>query len=222
MSIVPNQNASKTSSLRSGVASRFREEMRVGYRNPAVVYPAIPKPFASEHLIVEIGPGRGDFLFHLARLHSQAVVVGIEVKPRRVEKIIARLEKQGLTNVRMILADVRDVLPLFFHQENVDEIHIQFPDPWPKRRHSKHRAVQDALLLDCLRALKVNGTISFVTDHGPYAEEVAKRFREIPAYESVYSPVIITEKPDAFPTFFAQKWIAMGRTIHYQLYRRAR
>ena len=184
-----------------------------------LVYPASALPFTGR-LVVEVGPGRGDFLFHLAEANPGATIIGIEIKPRRVEKLISRTEKRGLQNIRLILADARAALPHFFAEGSVDEIHVNFPDPWPKRRHEKNRAVGDAFLNDCLRALRTGGEIHFITDEKAYAESVAKRFRAIPGFESCYDPAILTERPDAFPTFFAQKWIALGRTIHYQLYRR--
>ncbi len=186
------------------------------------IYPACALPFDDAKLIVEVGPGRGDFLFHLAETNPEASVVGIEIKKKRVDKLIVRTEKRGRRNVCIIQDDAREALPRFFGEASIDEIHIMFPDPWPKRRHEKNRAVNAAFLDICGSRLKPDGLLYFTTDHREYAEGVARIFAQIPEYESCYPGGISKSCCDAFPTFFAQKWIAMGREIFYQRYKRAR
>jgi tRNA (guanine-N7-)-methyltransferase len=188
------------------------------YERSAFLYPAVALDGAGKKLIVEVGPGRGDFLFHMAELHPAALVVGIEIKGKRVDKLIARTERRGLRNVRLIQDDARAALPRHFNQCAVDEIHVQFPDPWPKHRHAKNRSMNEGFLTSCLRALKPGGTLTFITDHRPYAEEVAKRIMQFPQFESCYAESMMRDAPDAFPTFFAQKWISEGREITYQKY----
>lgn len=185
------------------------------------LYPAIPELFVlNTPLIVEIGPGRGDFLFHLAENNPNATVVGIEIKRKRVDKLISRIERRGLKNVRIIQDDARAALPRFFDESSVDEIHINFPDPWPKKRHAKNRAVNKPFLEECARALKKGGTISITTDHAPYSIEIAETAEKISALKSCYDTQIAAAKPDAYPTFFAIKWQNEGRKITYQKYQR--
>lgn len=171
---------------------------------------------------MEVGPGRGDFLFHMAENNPHATVVGIEIKGKRVDKLIKRIEQRCLTNVRLIQDDVRSALPRFFPDKSVDEIHIHFPDPWPKKRHEKHRSMNLNFLQECLRILKVEGTVTFITDHRPYAEEVVELFTQLPDFENFYEDRLIVSMPSAFPSFFAQKWMAEGREIIYQKYCRSR
>ena len=190
------------------------------WQRAAFVYPSEPIQTEGERLIVEVGPGRGDFLFHLAESNPEAQVVGIEIKGKRVDKLIKRIERRGLGNVQIIQGDARDSLPRHFDDGTVDEVHIQFPDPWPKKRHTKHRPINDEFLTDCVRALKPAGTISFITDHLPYAEIAAELFVRTEGLEGYYRNTIETEIPDAFPTFFSEKWKSEGRRIYYQKYRK--
>lgn len=190
------------------------------YERSAFLYPASMPCGNSTRLIVEVGPGRGDFLFHMAERHPDAALVGIEIKGKRVDKLIKRIERRGLGNVRLIQDDARSALPRHFEAGSVDEIHVQFPDPWPKKRHAKHRSMNEAFLKNCLKALRKDGTLTFITDHRPYAEDVALLFAQCSDYESCYPETLMRDAPDAFPTFFAQKWIAESREITYQKYRR--
>jgi len=201
-------------------ARPHRPQPRLHYERAAFYYPAASSPFRGERLIVEVGPGRGDFMFHMAKSHPRDEIVGIEIKGKRVDKLIKRIEKRELKNVRLIQDDARAALPRNFEGGSVDEIHIHFPDPWPKNRHTKHRSMSYAFLRDCLRVLKTDGTITFITDHGPYAEAVLETFARIPEFVSCYDEPLMREAPDAFPTYFAQKWTAEGRRITYQKYRR--
>lgn len=185
-----------------------------------VLYPAAIELGAAEPLIVEVGPGRGDFLFHLAERNPAATVVGIEIKRKRVDKLIARTERRRLANVRLIQDDARHALPQFFADASVDEIHVNFPDPWPKKRHAKNRAVSPAFLAECARILKPNGHLFFATDSRPYADWVAENAQRVPRLKNCYDSPMLADLPDAFPTFFAEKWRAEGRTLTYQKYRR--
>lgn len=169
-------------------------------------------------LIVEIGPGRGDFLFHLAETNPDSAVVGIEIKRKRVDRLIRRVEKRGLKNICVIQDDAQCALPRFFKDSSVDAIHINFPDPWPKRRHAKNRTVCARFLSECRRTLRIEGTLSIVTDSKSYADEITKASRSIDGFSSIEAD------PDAsysvYPTLFATKWEALGRYFFICRYRR--
>ncbi|MFH1874802.1 MAG: tRNA (guanosine(46)-N7)-methyltransferase TrmB [Pseudomonadota bacterium] len=180
------------------------------------IYPAMPQEFSRK--IVEIGPGRGDFLFHLAESSPDAQVIGIEIKHKRVDKLIARTEKRELKNIIIIQDDGRKALKRFIKDMAVETIHINFPDPWPKNRHEKNRLISQGFISDCHQALKSDGAIYFTTDFERYAQEVAEEFKEFRGFKSLYLNQISLESDEAYPTFFAQKWIEMGRTIYYQKY----
>ncbi|MBI4126043.1 MAG: tRNA (guanosine(46)-N7)-methyltransferase TrmB [Deltaproteobacteria bacterium] len=189
------------------------------------VYPATLSLTGRRNLIVDIGPGRGDFLFHLAREYPDQLAVGIEIKSKRADKLIQRIELQQLTNAVVIQDDARQALPRFFAEGQVATIHINFPDPWPKRSHSKNRLIQPEFVAECIRVLQPGGALFFTTDVEWYAAAVAKEIASVGAIrksplQSCYPEGITTSSPDAFPTYFSQKWQREGRTIFYQKYRR--
>ncbi|HQH80415.1 MAG TPA: tRNA (guanosine(46)-N7)-methyltransferase TrmB [bacterium] len=172
-------------------------------------YPARISLRDYDRIILEIGPGRGDFLFHLAEKNPEAVIVGIEIKEKRVAKLIRRVENRGLKNVVIILSDAKDVIEKIFENSSVEEIHINFPDPWPKNRHSKNRLITELFLEKCALILKDGGAINFATDDFTYAQAAeksalcVKRIKLAPPSE------------DQFPTYFAMKWKMSGRKLNY-------
>lgn len=190
------------------------------------LYPASSclQPHASDstssRLIVEVGPGRGDFLFHLADANADATVVGIEIKRKRVDRLIARAERRGLRNVCIVQDDARAALPRLFGEAAIDSIHILFPDPWPKKRHAKNRALDVPFLRACCRALKLGGTLSIVTDSEPYAGEIAHRLTAVGGLEPLADDD--ASNSAVFPTLFAQKWKSEGRSFFPHRLRRFR
>jgi tRNA (guanine-N7-)-methyltransferase len=184
------------------------------------VYPASSGFDNSVALIVEIGPGRGDFLFHLAETNPDKSVVGIEIKRKRADKLIKRIENRKLNNITIIQDDARTAFPRCFKNQSVDAIHINFPDPWPKRRHEKNRLFNKDFIAECCRVLKPHGTLNFATDVLWYAKEVADDLTSNTSLKNCYPETIITSSPDAFPTFFARKWKSQGRKLYYQKYER--
>ena len=88
---------------------------------------------------VEIGFGKGMFLLDYAKQHKDRLVVGIEVRRSLCNRVIKKAKKQELKNVRIALGDSRELLPVLFPEQKVDEIFVLFPDPWWKKRHAKRR-----------------------------------------------------------------------------------
>ena len=181
-------------------------------------WPASLDPRNFERVIVEVGPGRGDFLYHLAEKHGDALVCAIEIKRKRIDRLVHRLQKRGIENVMLIQNDARAALPQCFEKASIDEIHINFPDPWPKKRHTKNRLMCESFLKECATRLKPGGHFNFATDQDWYAFETHELFARVDALESVYDEGVVINPPDAFPTLFMQKWKDNGRTLHYQRY----
>ncbi len=171
-------------------------------------------------IVVEIGPGRGDFLFHLARENPRSLICGIERKPDRFEKLVLRRNRLDLGNVWLLQGDARDILPEIFNA-CVHEIHIHFSDPWPKRKHHKHRLIQPPFIAACARALVPGGHLFFTTDWPEYSEWTAKLMATVPELQAMYDPVVQLHRTDVFPSYFYKKWIAEGRVIQCQKYCRS-
>ena len=56
---------------------------------------------------------------------------------------------------------------------SIDEIHIYFPDPWPRKREQKRRIIRAEALGEMRRVLVSGGNGIFVTDHRDYYESAA-------------------------------------------------
>ena len=87
---------------------------------------------------IEIGMGKGKFIMELAKQNPDINYIGIEkyssVLVRALEKR-PELETDNLVFIRMDAENIVDV----FEMGEVDQIYLNFSDPWPKDRHAKRR-----------------------------------------------------------------------------------
>lgn len=131
-------------------------------------------------VVCEIGFGNGEALAALAARQPERDFLGIEVHRPGVGSLLRRLETDGLANVRVVVADAREVLARRVPDASLDRVHIFFPDPWPKKRHHKRRLIQPefaALLRD---KLAPGGTLHVATDWEDYAAHIDAVLRGTP------------------------------------------
>jgi tRNA (guanine-N7-)-methyltransferase len=158
--------------------------------------------------ILEIGPGKGEFILNQAQENPHTNFAAVELKRGRFEKISRKIAQLELQNLFLVRGDARECLPRVFPQGLFDKIYILFPDPWPKKRHAKHRLLKPRLVNQLHELLKPGGEILSATDAGFYSEQIVASFEAVGNF--VCKP---TESP--YPTYFEKKWRAAGRNIDY-------
>lgn len=163
----------------------------------------------------DVGCHKGLFLVEMARLHPERNFFGIERQAERVEKTQKKIRALGLSNAAVVCAEGLEALKSAV-PACVDNIHVLFPDPWPKRRHSSRRLVQSVFLDRCLEILKPGGLLRLVTDDENYAMAMRKAAREYAEFTP--APGEDREYP---LTEFQKKFLAAGRPFHTLLLRRA-
>lgn len=180
-------------------------------------HPVRPDQIACD--ILEIGPGRGDFLFAMAEAHPQQQLVAVEIGKKRYYKLVRRIDERGLQNVLLIQGDARFVIPECIPKASVTSAYILFPDPWPKRRHAFHRLLTAEFMINCAATLKPGGMLTLKTDVGAYADWATQNVDTIPFLEVVSSHA--GEKEDeAIETLYEQRRRAAGETIRTLRWRR--
>lgn len=111
---------------------------------------------------VEIGSGRGGFVFERAEAAPEARLLAIEIRLKWATIVNDRLVAQGLgPRVRVVNGDARVELSRLRPDASVARFFLHFPDPWWKARHKK-RLVMGPTLLDEVARLLVDGGELFV------------------------------------------------------------
>ena len=166
--------------------------------------------------ILEIGPGRGDLLLELASTLPDKKLVAIEIGTKRYIKLIPRIERKGLTNIRLIRGDARIVLTDYFSQGAFEKIYVLFPDPWPKKRHALKRLLNTEFISLITRFLKKDGDLFMATDVDWYSQWAVINAESVPDLKNMGNPFVEADNLFSYaPTFFEQKWRAEGRKIYY-------
>lgn len=160
-------------------------------------------------VILEIGSGKGRFLITTAMDRPDVNLLGVEKSLHYHRLIHERVQKRGLTNIRLINHDAFLVMQKMIADASVAEIHIYFPDPWPKTKEQKRRIIRPEALLEMRRVLVPGGKGIYVTDHQSYFETAA------PILAEFFPSEIRVPGPDDPPrTNYEAKYRAEGRAIY--------
>ncbi len=124
---------------------------------------------------LEIGSGKGTFLVQQAQMNPGVDYLGLEWAKAFWRYAADRCRRHGLENVRLIRADAAMFVTHYVPDGVFRQVHIYFPDPWPKKRHHKRRLVQASFLRELHRVLgptldddRESGQVRIATDHADY------------------------------------------------------
>ncbi len=129
--------------------------------------------FGNDHpVVLDVGAGRGLFLFNASGEHPEKNFLGMEIDYREGRRAATRLLKAERSNARMLGGDARIAFDKFIPDSSISEVHVYFPDPWWKKRHHKRRIFTDVFVSRITKALKNEGELHFWTDVEEYFERV--------------------------------------------------
>ena len=203
----------RAASSRSSAASATRLPAggtRINPRDTGLVRLDLAQLFGNANpVVLEIGSGKGRFLIASATEQPDVNFIGIE-KSLHYHRVIAeRVGKRHLRNVRLINYDAFPVLRDMIPDASLSEIHVYFPDPWPRKREHKRRIIRAEVLAEMRRALAMGGGGIYVTDHRQYFEIAA------PLIAQFFPSEARIPGPDDPPrTNYEAKYRAEGREIY--------
>ena len=164
-------------------------------------------------LHVEICSGNGEWIADRAQKNPDIFFVAVEKKFMRVRKIWSKMKNRDLKNLLIVSGMGEDFFDHYLEKHSVDQIFINFPDPWPKKRHAKHRIIKDSFLPPIASILKHGGTITVTTDSKEYSEEIIEVFERSPLFKNLYEQEGFAPLDEAYGgSYFRRLWEEDGRT----------
>ncbi len=121
---------------------------------------------------IDVGCGRGMYVIDAATARPDVNYLGIEVVPKPFYIACERVGKRDLRNVRLVRGDAREFFAERAPAASVSVVHVQFPDPWPKKRHHKRRVVTTEFVVNVARVLRADGRLHIATDIADYFDEL--------------------------------------------------
>lgn len=178
--------------------------------------------FASDFPIkIEFCSGNGTWIARKAQENPQTNWVAVEKRFMRARKIWSKVKNHSLDNLFTVCGEAFTTAHHYFPTESVSEIFINFPDPWPKRRHAKYRLLQASFVEEIARILKQKGLITLVTDDPIYSKQMIEQLSGNKNFISSYpDPFYITDYPGYGTSSFDDLWRSKGRVIHYHQFQR--
>ena len=190
-----------------------------GSESPGVIYPLssilerieLASLFPqNQPLEVELGSGDGSFLVEYAGQHPTRNFIGVERLLGRIRKMERKGRRAGLVNLRGVRIESSYFLRYLLPARSAAALHIYFPDPWPKRKHRRHRLINEQFPALAHAALGPGGTVYLRTDDEDYFAQMTTVFEASPRFRRVGTP------PDlpALLTDFEKEFQAKGtRTL---------
>jgi len=123
-------------------------------------------------LMLEIGFGSGTSLIAFAEANKHFNCLGMEVFQPSIANALKAIHAKSLDNVRIMDRDARSAVQQAFGPQSLSEIHIYFPDPWPKKRHHKRRLVNSEFVAELAARLCPDGVLRLATDDADYAKSM--------------------------------------------------
>jgi tRNA (guanine-N7-)-methyltransferase len=115
-------------------------------------------------LELELGSGAGGFALGYTALHPGVDYVAIEWRKKYAREVEHRARSRGLSNLRVVEADARAVVPRLFGPGSLSAVHFQFPDPWWKRAHQKRQLLSPEFAALLYTLLHPGGLFDLRTD----------------------------------------------------------
>lgn len=120
----------------------------------------------AQPFILEVGSGRGRFLYEAAKAMPQYNFIGLDIVPEIIMEAIDEYASRPdwPENIRFISTDAQ-LLTQIFPRDMFYRIYLHFSDPWPKRRHAKRRLTAPTFLKEYAAILSPTGDVFFKTDY---------------------------------------------------------
>ncbi len=175
----------------------------------------------TQPVIVEYCSGNGTWIAEKAKENPDQNWVAVEKRFDRVRKIWSKIKNENLNNLVVFCGEGFRLTQEYLPKGTVDQVYINFPDPWPKKRHAKHRIVQPLFIEQVYRILKPEGVITLVTDDVAYSEQMIEVLSGQEGMKSMHpAPYFVNELEGYGTSYFDTLWRNKGRTIHYHQFQK--
>ncbi|MGB0650298.1 MAG: tRNA (guanosine(46)-N7)-methyltransferase TrmB [Rhodothermales bacterium] len=165
----------------------------------------------SAPLVLEVGFGDGRYLEHLAQAHPEWNLIGAEVSLGSVWRAYRRMKRCGAAHVRLYKGSgrfvVRDVMP----EQKLHRVYVNFPDPWPRKKHLKNRLLQAPFFQILSSRLEPGGDLLLTTDHPEYFAFSVEQGKASGCFDVEEG----TPPPATLKTKYAMKWLEQDKPIYH-------
>lgn len=188
--------------------------------NPDRIPLDLKERFGAREMWLEIGFGGGEHFAHMAERYPEVGIIGCEPYINGVAMLLGKIRKAGVENVAIHAGDARDLFDVI-PDGTFTKVFLNYPDPWPKKRHHRRRFVTPEHLEPLHRVMAAGAELRVATDIKDY---VRQTLDQVPknGFEWLAERPADWREPwaDWHSTRYEQKALREGRTPHYLTFRR--
>lgn len=175
----------------------------------------------SNPVFVEYCSGNGAWINERAKATPEINWIAVERDFSRVRKIVNKRNRASIPNLYVIAGEAQMASDLLFPRHSIEEVYINFPDPWPKRRHAKNRLLNPTFFQTLSERLCKGGKLLIATDDLPYSTECIGHLLAEPQFEPLDPhPHRIPLPEDYGSSFFESLWRSKGLELHFHRFQR--
>jgi len=167
-------------------------------------------------MVIEYCSGNGSWVIEKAIAHPDMNWIAVEYQFERVRKIWAKMKNHNLSNLVIVLGEAFTFTQFYLPPNSINECYVNFPDPWPKKRHAKNRLIQLSFAIELARVVKPLGEALFVTDDLNYAHQM----NEVMGLSSLWDNLGDFYADDYGTSYFDQLFRSKGIPIQYLKFQR--
>lgn len=177
------------------------------------------QPPPDKRLWLEVGSGNGHFIWRCAECYPDIAWVAIEQKKKRIDRLCRKLERTPSASVDIIYGDFFTLARGKLIPASFERIFVNFPDPWPKKRHGKYRLIapERASLFHGL--LVKGGIFSLATDSPLVAAGARETFVPAHGFIPLSDADIVPSRRSMPATLYQEKWLEVGRDLYFMEFR---
>lgn len=124
----------------------------------------------------------------------------------RIQKLDKKGRRIGLTNTRGVRIESAYFLEFLLPPHSATALHVYFPDPWPKKKHRRHRLIGETFPALARQALAPGGAVFLRTDDADYFRQMNEVFGAAKEFEKSETPPALAE----ITTDFEREFNAQG------------
>ncbi|MBR2657130.1 MAG: tRNA (guanosine(46)-N7)-methyltransferase TrmB [Loktanella sp.] len=171
--------------------------------------------FPGKDVWLEIGFGGGEHLVHMAQTYPDIGIIGAEPFINGVAMLLGKIRKAGVENLAVHPGDVRDLFDVL-PKQSISRVFLNYPDPWPKKRHHRRRFVTAEHLAPLHRVMKQGAHLRVATDIPDYVRQTLEEVPQQGFEWTAQSPADWRNPWDDWvSTRYEQKALREGRVPHY-------
>lgn len=174
-----------------------------------------------DELRIEIGCGKGDYFRGMAKLYSNIGWIAIEKNKNIASIAIKNTPENVIANAKFIVKDAIDITQ-WFDKSEINVIHLNFSDPWPKKAHGKRRLTHDNFLTSYHRILADDGLIIMKTDNFELFNYSIESFDNCDLFEELEKDFNYREKEhnEDVITEYERRFMELGQPIYRGIWRK--